>query len=108
MIQVRYEFRFEDRFNISYREWLNRLSNHKKEWIMKSINYIDKENFGDGNRYISFTVNLSQELLIEYMEFLYNTEEIMGINFEFRYVYRTVNAYDAGKGMFCINWCKFI
>ena len=110
MIQVRYDFMYEDRFNIAYRHWLSRLLPHERIIIERSIQVIDKETFIDAPdcRYISFTVNLRHKFLLKFLNFIDDTENIMGIPMQFRYVGTTENAYDAGAGVFLIKWCNFV
>lgn len=109
MIQIRFDVKYEDRFNIAYNDWLNRSNDHtQKEWLKKSINWIDKEEFIDRDgRFVSFTARISGKFLVNFMSFLSDTEDIMEIPIEFRYVEKLENAYDSGKDIWRIKWCKF-
>lgn len=106
MIQVKYNVRFEDRFLISYRDWLRRKPEPIRKYIETNLILdIDKKDNRDRN--IHIVAKLHGDYITDFVFFLRDLEDIMGIPVEFRYINSMEEAYDAG-GLFIIPWCKFV
>lgn len=104
MIQIRFNFKYEDRFNIAWRDFLSR----KPHGVYNQIQILEIEEFADSNeRYISWVFKYQGKMLNELFDFLDDVENIMAIDIQFRYVSSITQAYDADKRLYCRKWFKF-
>jgi hypothetical protein len=110
MIQVKYQTKYEDRFNIAYREWISRLRLNNETVLLKdleSVNHdIDFNEGGAKDHYIHLVADIHAYTMKHFIYFLHDLESIMGIPIEVRFISCMQEAYDAGN-LYCIPWFKF-